>query len=158
MILSKWRQKKQIEEKSYSSRSSFLHSHHHTLGRWRTTYIMQCLESVKTYRLNKSTGVNFRSHARQQSSSQGSSFTRCLSDLYSAESKHRDWKEPTKTATKSTWNKFAQEGMNVYPLPADGDYYQKRICHVMMSIALWKKILLKVPRILIHTLDSQLIF
>ena len=54
--------------------------------------------------------------------------------------------------TKSTWNKFAHEGMNVYALPADGNYYGKRIFHhvlatetnrVMILMALWKKMLLK---------------
>ena len=50
-----------------SSRSSFLHSHHYTLDRRRTTYIVHCFESVKRCRLDKSTlvniGVNF-SHVR----------------------------------------------------------------------------------------------
>lgn len=49
----------------------------------------------------------------------------------------------------------AYEGMNVYALPADGDYYRKRMCHhalatktnrLMILIALWKKMLPKSAR------------
>jgi len=79
-------------------------------------------------------------------------FHQCLSD---SECWKQTWKLKRAyilTATKSTWNKFSHEGMNVYTLPADGNYYGKRIFHhalttetnrVMMSMALWKKMLLK---------------
>ena len=88
--------KTQIEEVTYSSRSSLLHSHHHTS---EELHIKHCLYSVacvaagsptrlnhlcsqvhcKTCRLDTSTLVNiranFQSCAKQPSSSQGSSFT-----------------------------------------------------------------------------------
>ena len=97
---------------------------------------------------------NFQSHARQQSSSQGSSFTNVYL-THSAENARRLKRAYILTATLSTWNKFAYEGVNVYSLPADGDCHRKRICHyalatetnrVMILMVLWKKMLLKGAR------------
>ena len=69
---------KQIEETTYSSRSSFLLSHHQTLGR-QSLHLTLWLERVKMCRLDKPTlvnsRVNFQSCARQRRSSQGPSFT-----------------------------------------------------------------------------------
>ena len=87
-------------------------------------------------------------------SSQRSSFTNVY-PIHSAEKTWRLKRAYILTATLSTWNKFAYEGMNVYSLAADGDCHWKRICHyalatktnrVMMLAVLWKKMLLKSAR------------
>ena len=66
------------EEINFSSKNSFLHSHHQTLGR-RSLHIMHWLESEKNMQTCKSTlrniTVNFQSCAGQQRFSQESSFT-----------------------------------------------------------------------------------
>ena len=116
----------QIKEVNYSSRSSFLYnSHHRALGRQRTTY-----HNISAL-LN--TKVNFQSCARQQSSSQGSSFTD-VCPIHNAEKTQRLRRAYILTVTKSTWNKFGYKGLNVYALPTDGDYYWERICqHVLAT-------------------------
>ena len=87
-------------------------------------------------------------------SSQRSSFTNVYL-IHSAEKTWRLKRAYILTATLSTWNKFAYEGMNVYSLAVDGDCHWKRICHyalatktnrVMMLAVLWKKMLLKSAR------------
>ena len=144
---------------NYSFRSSFLHVFcHHTFGWGRTTYHALFGKCKSTSRLVKSTLVNiranFQSHARQRSSSQGSSFTN-VSLTHGAEKTQRLKRAYILTATLSKWNKFAYEEMNVYSLAADGDCHWKRICHyalatktnrVMMLAVLWKKMLLKSAR------------
>ena len=90
---------------TYSSRSSFLHSHHLASGsRWSLhVHITHWLDDKSTL---VNIGVNFQLHASP-----------------------RDQISPMSIRQLDRNKTHAYEGTNVNPLPADGDYYRKRICH-----------------------------
>ena len=90
---------------TYSSRSSFLHSHHLASGSRRSlqVHITHWLDDKSTL---VNIGVNFQLHASP-----------------------RDQISPMSIRQLDRNKTHAYEGTNVNPLPADGDYYRKRICH-----------------------------
>ena len=97
--------KRQTKEMTYSSRSSFLHSHHLASGSRQSLnlHITHWLDDKSTL---VNIGVNFQLHASP-----------------------RDQISPMSIWQLNRNKNHAYEGTNMYPLPLDGNYYRKRICH-----------------------------